>query len=836
MGKLVAKVYLENPLKGGRVLDIAKLIDFNRGEYPLGDYRNADFFALLRNERGESELIFVELTKEGDLLTEDAKGIKYGASDVSLSVSEDISFEDYLRQILEIGEKTYKTLPFKAYGELKKLLQVLVYSADYLTRSPFAVDRLRVLIAYPVKDAFSVSFLKPSFSDAQLLQRAKLFLKTLKQKREEINPESLNGSRVYYPLYSIDRVRKRVEEFVNRHSEKGKAVVLLHAPSSGKTTAVLNHVNDLSQNKPVFFCYFTTRIAVAQSVAQRLGDLGFEVLFTDKFQYREKHKRFARYSYFEKEGNLSALKKQLLTLSPLPKKLAISTTFHSVVKTRYGKAVRHLISMLKFFKQKYPDGELILGIDEILGMDTSFSSYKDLLEELSKSKLLNDVRIFVFDASLFQGRIFEEEYKLKTENEKQAIPPHLAFGSYEEKYEAVLDGVPHRFEFLPTYPAKSLRVNHIEVFFEGDKRKEDFVDNISSLLSSLDISEGVGFYMQSIETILELERRLKEKGIEVEVIHTLRKPKIEKERVKNKVFLFTSALSRGVDLPVRHFYITVPDFNVETNLAELLQVFYRLRDGITDSTSDKEVNLLYPIKKDNPALSRLKMGAMKNLLENLLEAYISPRKEKTYKIPIPAVKNNFFAENLLSFLDRLRYLLIYSTMKNISIEPFLKIEGWTGKEIPKIHYPFAIFPKADLKIRLSIRGDLGLIGDLIESDDKIARETKKQLLEFLTQFDRGRLYIHTKSQFAIFLPNLIIPTEAIKPSLKDLTSITRLGYRLYPYRVYVDNKVIRQLFTPEHDQDLIGFFPSEEIGSFLPLPQIPLIFLSNILRKSEKEV
>lgn len=841
LGKLVAEVYLKSELtKDREVVDISPLVDFNRGNYPLGDYRNADFFVLLKDRLTKDEkLIFVELTKEGDLLKEDAKGIKYNPSEVSLSITENISFEAYFKQVFENAKTLYKSLPVKAYGELKKLLQVLIYSADYLLKNRRKVKDLSLFVIYPVKDAFNVNFQYPVFTDEKLLEEAKEFLKNIrKHSCQTISVLPIAEDKLFKPLYDINEVRNRVGEFVRDKSKKGNAVVLLHAPSSGKTTATLNFVQDLAKDKPVFFCYFTTRIAISQKVAERLQDLGFEVLISDKSKYREKKRKYAKYIFLEKQGNLSLLKHQMLRLPKIPEKLAISTTFHSLVRTKYGKTTKHLTAMMKIFKQRYPNGEIVIGIDEILGMDTSFSSYRDLLTELKRENLINDTRIFVFDASLFSGKIFEEEYNLKVENPNRAIPPHLNLGRYQERYQSQIEGITHHFEFLPTYPAKTLRVKHREFLIDLRKSKktekmEEIAQALTSLLLKVGISEGVGLYMQNIHIINKVAEYLENRwNIDTQIIHTLSKPKIES--VKNKVFLFTSALSRGVDLPVKHFFIVVPTFNIETNLAELLQVFYRLRDGKTDGLYDKEITLLYPliIEEDtNLNFLRLKYRATKNLVENLLEAYINPNSEKEYKIPIPAIKENFFNTNLLSYIDKLRQIKTYASIKRLRVRFHFKIEGWTDYQIPKIHYPFAVFPKADLKIRIIINeedySNFLTLKDLLERDFSIPFETKIQLMEFLNGFSGRFYYLNTTSPFAIFLPNLIIPTYQFGRQLDEIKSITRLGYRIFPEKVLIDNKVVRKVFDVKHDYDLIGFFPNEVIGDFLNLPQIPLIFFAS---------
>ena len=830
LGNLVAEVYLKEDLENGKIIDISPLVDFNQGNYPLGDYRNADFFVLLRDKMTEeTHLIFTEITKEGDLLREDAKGIKYKPSEVSLSLTEYTSFERYFEQVYENAKKIYNSLPQRAYGELKKLLQVLIYSADYLLKHNEKLDKLSVMILYPIKDAFITQFRYPYFGNKKLLEEAKEFLREIRNKPIKGKVEEIKGERIYAPKYGIREVRERVGRFIEEKSKLGEVVVLLHAPSSGKTTATLNFVKRLAKNKPVFFLYFTTRIAVAQKVGERLEEKGFKVLKDTKSKYREWKRKYANYTFLEKQGNLASLKREMLKLNPLPRHLALSTTFHSLVRTKYGSTLKHLTAMIEIFKKFYPDAEIVIGIDEILGMEMSFSSYRDLLLALKQKGLINSVRLFVFDASLFSGEIFEEEYNLKTKYGRLSIPPHIIEGEYTERYATHIEEIPHHFEFLPTYPARSLIVKHSELILpppRGNKKDktEKLADEISGILLNLDLSEGAGLYIQDIRVIDKITKTLTSRGIDVEIIHSLRKPKFNS--VNGKVFIFTSALSRGVDLPVKHFYIIVPSFNITPNLAELLQVFYRLRDGKTDGLYDKKINLLYPISFDGDIeYQRLKYQAIKGLIEDLLEAYISPKSEKIYKIPIPPIKENYFESNLLNYIDIMRQVSIYSSMLNISLNFHLRIDGWTDYQKPQIYYPFAVFPKSDLKINIRVSGELEEIKARIENDNSIPAETKLRLLEFLNGFKGSYYSLNTSSQFAIFLPNLIIPTPNIGKELERLNLITRLGYRVYPFKVMVDNKLIGKIFPVYHDWDLIGFFPSDTIGNFVPLPLIPLIFL-----------
>jgi len=842
LGNLVAEVYLKNLAKK-KLLEISPLVDFNQGNFPLGDYRNADFYAIF-NEDGMKKALFVELTKERDLLTEDAKGIKYKPSDISISITENIGFEKYFEEIYLKAKDVYKSLPIQAFGELKKLLQVLIYSADYMLKNPdHNLNNLSLYIIYPVKDTFQVEFQNPQFSNEILLEEAKKLLREIRDFSSlnvEVRP--INKIEVFKPLYPISSVRKKVETFLFQNSQKGNAVVLLHAPATGKTTATLTFTKMLSEKNPTFFCYFTTRIAIAQKVAEKLTDMGFQVLTVSQKRYKENKKRFAKYLYLEKNGNLASLKKEMLKLNPLPPKLAFSTTFHSIVKTKFGSTLRHLLSMIKIFKQRYPNAEIIIAIDEILGMETSFSSYRDLLKGLKNQRLDKEVRIVIFDASLFSGKNFEEEYKLKIEAGDRAIPPHLTLAEYEKEYTSIIEGIEHRFNFLPSYPACLLKVIHEELPVDTvpkEKKKKGnqtgralFIEKFyKEKLAKLDISKGAGVYIQSIDDIHLLSDFLKQDKIPYEIIHTLNKPDIK--NVEGKVFLFTSALSRGIDLGVEHFFIVVPEFNIETNLAELLQVFYRLRDGKTDDLKEKRIHVIYPtfVSKDsNVNFTRLKHKALFNLINQLLEAYISPNQNKNYKIPIPSVKENFFHTTLLSFVETIRQLKIYAKKINRDINFGLKIDGWTEIDLPKIVYPFAIFPKADLKIQIEWKGGIYLneLKNFLTSDRNIPFETKKRLLEFLNGFENSKLYIQTSHQFAIFLPNLIIPTSHLKSTLKQISSFTRLGYSFSIFTAKVENPLIKSIFNVEHNEDVFAFFPMETIKDFITLPQIPLIFLSSV--------
>ena len=824
LGRLVAKVHFER-LKTTKVKEISKLA-FNEGEYPIGDFRNADFYAIFEEE-GREKAVFAELTKEGDLLSMDAEGKSiYNRSEISLSITQAVSFEEYFAFIFEKAKELYGQLPVRAYGELKKILQVLVYSADYLLKSAKSID-LSAVVLYPIKDAFYTEFKGASFKDKELLSEAKEFLKKLRRLPFKTEVKFDTFERTYTPLYPIEEVREEVKRFVRRASKRGNAVVLLHAPASGKTTATLEFVNELSQSGEVFFCYFTTRIAVAQKVADRLKELGFEVLFSEERRYKKSKSRYAKYLFLEKSGNLSLLKSKMVKLGEIPPKLAFSTTFHSLVKTKFGNTVRHLISMIKLFLRRYPEGEIVIGIDEITGADRSFSAYRDLLKALRSESLERKVRLIVFDASLYSGEIFKKEFELKLSIDK-GVPAHLTYSACIENTEAVIEGIPHRFAFKPGYPARRLKVIHRELFVEDGKRKNKDVkwwvaEELVSLLTSVSADGGIGLYVQDLELLKICQLLLRKKGIETVAVHSLNKPKVE--NVKGKVFLFTSALSRGVDLPVEHFFVVVPSFNVETNLAELLQVFYRLRDGKNDGKVERKITVLYPVfEKKAEEFTRLKNRALKRLIGELLEAYIEPKKGKRYPIPIPSVKESRYVSNLLSYAEILRQLENYTSWHRQKMETAITIEGWAKLSRPKIYYPFAVFPKADLKVKIELKHPpLFLLRKLVEKQLSLPMETKLRFLEFLEGFDQnGTLYLNTSSPFIVFLPNLVIPLG--EKQLDGIKSITRLGYRIHPFKAWIDSRLMGEMFEVKHNSKIAVFFPQEEIEEFLTLPQVPLVF------------
>ncbi len=847
LGGLIAEIFV-SPIRDKKILEISEMVEFNEGKYPLGDYRNADFYTVWE-ENSQKNALFVELTKERDLLVLSENEI-YKPSDISLSITENLTYREYFEEIYSTAERLFNSLPLQATGELKKLLQLLTYASDFMLKR-FVPDNLELLILYPTKDAFKLYFPKERLNPPpeELLINAKKLLKTLKLRKEDVaNLTFKERVLKFYPKKEISKVRKEVEEFLFKHSKRGNSVVLLHSPATGKTTSTLSLVSSLAKQKPVLFVYFSSRIAIVESVAERLEQLGFKVFKNKGYNIRKHRKDYAKYSFLEKEGNLKNIRKEFLT-SSIPPKSAITSTFHSVVRTKVSNTLTHLLTMIKVFTKKYPDCEVVIAIDEILGLENGFSAYRDLLSALKKENLLNKTRIVVFDASIYSGKNFENEYLLKAGHDKN-IPPHLTPSEYQPFYRTVLEDTEHICGFEAGFPAKSLKVKH-RIFElppvpsitdkEEESGRKEKLKEIARYIGLKGFERGVGIFAQNTEFLSELSNTiisLYPQVREIVLINSVKKPKIED--VENKLFLFTSALSRGIDLPVENFFIFVPTFNVETNLAEILQVFYRIRDGKTDGFKEKEVNVIHLVEindKEENIYQLLTQKALANLIDQLLEAYINPDGKKTYKIPFPALKENIFEPNLISFVDRLRMLKLYINTNSIEIKTKWKrkelfeifVLGWATKKPPKIIYPFAVFENINLKIKIvrNIEDEVWeILKGLIREDQNLPYATKNQILEFIEQFKGSSLSIITKAPLCIFLPNLVIPTRRIKKALFRINSIGRIGIHLYPWKVRVVNSLVRQFFNPLHDEDLIGFFPAETLGNYLSLPQIPLIYFA----------
>lgn len=167
---------------------------------------------------------------------------------------------------------------------------------------------------------------------------------------------------------------------------------------------------------------------------------------------------------------------------------------------------------------------------------------------------------------------------------------------YCESWKFEIDGVEVEAFFSPSFPAKELFVEHktysIKPKEDTNKLVEDLTNLIVEELKDEKAKKGMAVFIQNIELAKGVAKALNERKFKAKVATAYQT--IDLNDLEENIVIFTSALSRGVDLPFTKLVVFVPSFSVENNLAETLQAIYRIRDGKNDEQISKKVVFFYP--------------------------------------------------------------------------------------------------------------------------------------------------------------------------------------------------------------------------------------------------
>lgn len=471
-----------------------------------------------------------------------------------------------------------------------------------------------------------------------------------------------------------------------------------------------------------------------------------------------------------------------------------------------------------------------MAVDEILGAVQGLNSLLLLLDGLKKRNLLDKTYLFWFDASLFSGQVAETLLKLQRKG--LIIQQHFHKARYCESWKFEIDGVEVEAFFSPSFPAKELFVEHktypisIESKKDTNKLVKDLTNLIVEELKDEKAKKGMAVFIQNIELAKGVAKALNEREFKAKVATAYQT--IDLSNLEESVVIFTSALSRGVDLPFTKLVIFVPSFSVENNLAETLQAIYRIRDGKNDEQTSKKVVFFYPkplfVPKDLKEIKKFEMYAMAGLVDQLIEAYTCPKEERRYFIPIPVIKNAYYRQTFSEFVEIGRFLQSEREVKLV-----VEIENAFVKKI-KAEYPFLYFFNTQTAFKLYLtEGGKRLTDNQIEKlkesvfqKENIPIEKRERILAFLSNFQKGEFRPIANADLVFYLPNLVMPELKISTS-----TISCKGYQIDTEPLKVKSEVLQNFM--EMSDDKLPYYPIylmhsniDENGKLLSFPTIPL--------------
>ncbi|ONI41625.1 hypothetical protein AN639_03125 [Candidatus Epulonipiscium fishelsonii] len=253
--------------------------------------------------------------------------------------------------------------------------------------------------------------------------------------------------------------------------------------------------------------------------------------------------------------------------------------------------------------------DVIIMIDEITGDAAGVEFLKEIInivikniyEGLSPSlKQKVNFKIIVADASITNKEVILKHLKTAVPE-----PDKIYFKKVKDSAPKYMEEEVFKFQKLPSviintnsFPAKSLRIKY-NLILDNKGGDTKIVDEkiVADLEASLKEHKQVIIYIQNKARLEYIQNKIfdKFKQDEYLVIHSsiTNKEKNEIDSKKNnaKIILMTSSASRGISFPkATAILVDVPNFSIEQNIMEILQVIYRGRGNEEiDKNNDKSI-------------------------------------------------------------------------------------------------------------------------------------------------------------------------------------------------------------------------------------------------------
>jgi hypothetical protein len=275
--------------------------------------------------------------------------------------------------------------------------------------------------------------------------------------------------------------------------------------------------------------------------------------------------------------------------------------------------------VIKVLKERFISNgirSVVFVMDEITGSETGRYLFRQFikerwfqtLQEVAQERLGLKLYFILLDASLKGVKLFKT---FAEDNDERPviyidIQNELSPSKDIQIAPVEIGGVPFTVLDAVGFPAAQL-----EIYYDFHPFKDPERQMVSRLVSFIDSlfnrgSEQIFLFLQDKKLIEKIKERLIRegtlKGEEIEVIHSLSGKERDSNLQKVKLILATSSASRGVTFPLVDTYIVVfPDFEVEENLTELVQVLFRGRDRLGERSLEdhrRKVFLLFPLVRD----------------------------------------------------------------------------------------------------------------------------------------------------------------------------------------------------------------------------------------------
>ena len=764
VGKLCAESVLREEGIEGRPCTVNRILAAESPE--AGHYRNAD---LLLYSPEKKELFIFELTLGGASSLHDAlvSGKFQEVSDLSpAGVGLDVNYfqEDFLSFVDEFTGQDFESTVYLT-EEVIKALQSYSYALSFLSEREEEVEAVTVRILYPHREGIRQRFLfkKDKEKVEELLERTSALYRRLKETARRKPYRVLYwkskmrelAERVYRipPERRIDRARETVRRAVFSAKE-GEVKLLLHPPGTGKTTAVMEFF--LSLDVPALMFLFTPRRFIVEDKRKRLEGRAFVI--DDSKDYESSRSVAGALKKERQHGRLKLVSRRFRKALRESEKVAVITTTQALVEVseRFS-TVRRVRDMAAGFLQRYPEGKIVVAVDELLGDEGSIPALREIIGALKEplpftgEVPLKRSYVFGLDANLVNPESAEKLFE-KLRKGNGSTPSFLmkvrGESSFSEEREVKsageFFGVRTTAGSFPSFPTKE-KVSVKTVFF-GWTGKKQLLKKLKEIALE---KKGTYVYVQDKPTAIGLREVLSEEGFSAALItSTMRE---EDGELKGKDFIIsTSSASRGVDVPVDRAVIVLPSFGIEGQIAEVLQAVFRIREG--RETKDKEIILVAPYYNHREAekqVARELLGREEQKAEwltaremavaykiaklslSVIELVVSPSPEREYYVPVPKIRKRKGRGMEIS-----TGLTLLEVLKDRNVDSDLvfdfKLCGQKG-----VSYPY-LFCRALASFEFKNRESVKRIKSLIERDGTVPESIRKDLLSFLNALLRER--------------------------------------------------------------------------------------------------
>jgi hypothetical protein len=293
--------------------------------------------------------------------------------------------------------------------------------------------------------------------------------------------------------------------------------------------------------------------------------------------------------------------------------------FEKIFRSAYNKKDNKVIpDKMKTISRKIK--HLFITIDEITGDASGVEFLNGISKLVETYKLMLpeygfNTKVIVADASIVDENIINQHL-----NNSSPEPDKIYFRKASDTFQP-LAFKQFKFKKLPatlinanSYPALSLSVTY-KILVESYqfnlesrlKEKNNLIQNlqkiifqdIKTLLNRPDVEQAI-VYIQDKQRLAQLIETIKKQHEDFQLFRDYIEihaniPEIEKEQISKykddvKIVFMTASGSRGLSFPkAKHILVEIPNFKIEQNLMEIIQVIYRGRGDDEIDNQDKEL-------------------------------------------------------------------------------------------------------------------------------------------------------------------------------------------------------------------------------------------------------